>query len=189
MTTLVSLWLPILLSAVLVFVASSVIHMVLQIHKKDYMKLPDEARLLDALRGKVPPGHYVFPCADSMKDMGSPEMQRKFAEGPVGSLIMRPNGMPFMGKALGQWFAFCVVVSVFVAYLTSLALPIGTKHEYMSVFRIAGTVAVLGYAFSNVTDSIWKGVSWAITLRFVFDGVVYGLVTAGTFAWLWPHAA
>lgn len=104
MTTLASLWLPILLSAVFVFVASSVIHMVLQIHKRDYMKLPDEARLLDGLRGKVPPGHYVFPCADSMKDMGSPEMKKKFEQGPVGTLIMRPNGMPFMGKALGQWF-------------------------------------------------------------------------------------
>lgn len=81
------------------------------------------------------------------------------------------------------------MISVFVAYLTSLALPLGTKHDYMKVFRIAGTVAVLGYAFSNVTDSIWKGVSWAITLRFVFDGIVYGLVTAGTFGWLWPASA
>lgn len=187
MTTLASLWLPILLSAVFVFIVSSVIHMVLQLHKSDYGRMPDEDRVLDALRATVPPGQYMFPWAGSMKEFGAPEMQKKFAQGPIGTLIVRDKGCLNMGKSLGQWFVFCVVISVFVAYLTGVVLAPGA--HYLTVFRIAGTVAVLGYASSSVMDSIWKGVAWSTTLRFVIDGVVYGLVTAGTFGWLWPHAA
>lgn len=185
MATLVALWLPILVSAVFVFVASSIIHMALPIHKGDYGGMPDEDRVLDALRASVKPGQYRFPYASSMKECGTPEMKAKFARGPVGTIVIM-NGMN-MGKALGQWFVFCLVIGVFVAYVTSLALPFGA--DYMRVFRIAGTVAVIAHAFSSVNDSIWKGVSWGTTLRFAFDGLVYGLVTAGTFGWLWPAAA
>lgn len=184
MVELVALWLPILLSAVFVFLVSSVIHMALPIHKNDYGKMPDEDRVLDALRAAVPPGQYRFPYASSMKECGSPEMVAKFQRGPVGTIVVM-RGMQ-MGKALGQWFVFCIVIGVFVAYLTGLVLPAGT--EYMRVFRVAGTAAVLAHAFSSVNDSIWKGVRWSTTFKFLFDGVVYGLVTAGTFAWLWPAA-
>jgi hypothetical protein len=190
MTTLAALWLPILLSAVFVFLASSVIHMALQIHKADYKRLPNEEAALDALRkAGVSPGQFMFPCPASgkMKDCGSPEMVAKFQQGPVGTLVMRQNGMPTLGPALGQWFAFCLVVSVFVAYLTGLALAPGAAG--MQVFRIAGAAAMLGHASTSVCDSIWKGVAWGTTLKFVFDGVVYALVTGATFAWLWPAAA
>jgi hypothetical protein len=76
------------------------------------------------------------------------------------------------------------VIGVFVAYIASLALPRGT--DYSVVFRFTGTVAVLGYAFGNVSNSIWKGVPWSSTVKYVVDGVAYGLVTAGAFGWLWP---
>ena len=56
----------------------------------------------------------------------------------------------------------------------------------MTVFRLTGTAAFLGYALTNVTNSIWKGVSWGVTAKFLFDGLVYALVTAATFGWLWP---
>ena len=187
MVTLAGLWLPILLSAVFVFVASSVIHMMLPIHKKDWGKLVNEAEVLAALRkAGVTPGTYMFPCAGSMKEMATPEMVEKLNLGPVGHMTVLPNGPWAMGKSLGQWFAFTVVIGLFVAYLGTLALPSGAGYE--QVFRFTGTVAILGYAFSNVTDSIWKGVSWSTTAKFLFDGVVYGLVTAGTFGWLWPSA-
>jgi Flp pilus assembly protein TadB len=190
MTTLAMLWLPIVLSAVFVFVASSVIHMVLQLHKADYKRLPNEEQALEALRkAGVPPGQYVFPCPVSgqMKDCSSPEMVAKYEQGPVGMAVVRQKGMPGLGKSLGQWFAFCIVVSVFVAYLTGLAARPGEPG--MLVFRVAAAAALLGHAFTWVHDSIWKGVSWGTTARFVFDGVVYALVTGGTFAWLWPAAA
>jgi len=186
MTTIAALWVPILLSAVLVFVVSSIIHMAVQLHKGDYRGLPDEERAREALRS-VPPGQYMVPHAASMKECGTPEMQQKFRDGPVGVLVMRPAGMPGMGPALGLWFAFCIVIGVFVAYLTGLALAPGAS--YGQVFRIAATVAFLGHGFTSVNDSIWKGVSWGVTLKFVFDGALYALVTAGTFAWLWPDAA
>lgn len=188
MTTLAALWLPILLTAVFVFVASSVLHMVVPIHKGDYRKLPDDAKALDALRSaQVPPGQYMFPCPTSMKDMGSPEMLAKYQQGPVGTLILRSNGVPQIGPALGQWFVFCLVVSVFVGYIGGLGMAPGTGAAH--VFRVTGAIALLGFAFSSVTDSIWKGVTWSTTLKFVFDGAIYALVTAATFAWLWPAAA
>lgn len=183
MTTLAALWLPILLSAVFVFLASSVIHMALPIHKADYRRLPDEDRILDALRGTVPAGQYRFPWAGSMKECGSPEMQAKFARGPVGTMVVM-GGMQ-LGKSLGQWFAYCLVVGVFVAYLTGLAKAPGSD----GVFRFASATAFLAYALCNVDNSIWRGMSWSTTAKFVFDGTVYALVTGATFAWLWPAAA
>lgn len=185
MTPLASLWLPILLSAVFVFVASSLVHMVLQLHKNDYRKLPAEDELLDALRRtNTPPGQYMFPGAASMKEMGTPEMCAKFARGPIGTLIVRPGGSMQMGKALGSWFLFCLVVGALVAYVTGLGRAPGES----GVFRFASAVAALAYAFSSVPDSIWKGVRWSQTALFVIDGLVYALVTGATFAWLWPAA-
>lgn len=188
MVTITELWLPILLSAVFVFVVSSIIHMVIPIHKGDYKKLPGEDAVLSAMRSHNPrPGSYLFPCADSMKEMCSPAMTEKRKRGPVGFLTIVPSGPPGMGKNLVQWFIYTVVIGVFVAYLATLGLERGAV--YMPVFRFTGTIAILGYALAAVPDSIWKGQKWGITLKFVFDGIIYGLVTAGTFGWLWPAAA
>jgi hypothetical protein len=187
MVALLDLWLPILLSAVFVFVVSSVLHMLIPLHRKDYGKLPDEDGLLAAMRSaKVTPGSYMFPLGSSMKDMASPEMLERQKLGPVGFMTIVPNGPYAMGKALGQWFVLSLVISLFVAYVGSFALEPGA--EYLAVFRLTGTIAVVVYALGNVTDSIWKGVRWGITAKFVFDGVCYGLVTGGAFGWLWPGA-
>mgnify|MGYP003663540415 FL=1 len=185
MTSLALLWLPILLSAVFVFIVSSVIHMALPVHKNDYRGTPNEDGLRAALRdAKIPPGQYMFPHANSFKEAMSPEMTAKFEEGPVGILIMRPNGMMKMGGALTMWFFYCILIGVFVAYLTGFCIAPGGE----GVFRIAATVALLGHAFTSVNDSIWKSISWRVTLKFVGDGVAYALVTGATFAWLWPAA-
>lgn len=188
MTSLVSLWLPIVLSAVFVFVVSSLIHMVLHFHQSDYAKLPDEDGVLDALRQRgVGAGQYMFPCAASMKEYQSPEMQAKLQRGPTGYLVVRGGHCVNMGKALGQWFAFCLVIGLVVAYIAGVTLAPGS--DGLRVFRITATTAMLAHACSGVPDSIWKGIRWATTWRFVFDGVLYGLTTGATFAWLWPAAA
>jgi len=186
MVPITALWFPILLSAVIVFVASSVIHMVLPIHKSDYRKLPEEDRVLDALRaaGVTPGSVYHFPHT-THKEMKSPEAVERFKRGPVGLLTVIPSGPPAMGKFLGQWFLYCVVIGVFVAYLTGRTLSPGTR--YLEVFRVAGTTAFLGYAAAQIQDSIWKGQTWSVTFKHVFDGLIYGLLTAGTFGWLWPR--
>ncbi len=187
MVDLSQLWLPILLSAVFVFLASSVIHMLLPLHKGDLGKLPGEGEVLAAMRAQgVSPGDYMFPCPDSMKDMGSAEMKAKYAQGPVGFLVVLPPGGAGVGKSLVQWFLYTLLVGFCLAYLGSLVLPAGLG--YPKVFRFIGSAAILVYAVAVIPDSIWKGHSWKNTCKFVFDGVVYGLVTAGTFGWLWPQA-
>jgi nucleoside recognition membrane protein YjiH len=186
MVQISALWLPILLSAVIVFVASSIIHMVLPIHKSDYRQLPDEDRVLDALRaaGVTPGPVYHFPHC-THKEMKSPETVERFKRGPVGLLTVMRSGAPAMGKFLGLWFLYCLVVSVFVAYLTGRTRAPGT--EYLEVFRVAGTTAFLGYGLAQVQDSIWKGQPWGVTFKHLLDSLIYGLLTAGTFAWLWPR--
>ncbi len=182
------LWLPILLSGVCVFVGSSVLHMALPIHKDDYGKLPDEDGVLETLRtAGLQPGAYMFPKPASMKAMGEPDVIAKFERGPVGSMVVIPSGPPGMGKNLIQWFLHSLLIGLLAAYLAHHTLEAGAA--YLSVFRVTGTAAFLGYAVGALPDSIWKGVKWSITAKFVFDGVVYALVTAGTFAWLWPAAA
>ncbi len=156
MVPITALWLPILLSAVIVFVASSILHMVIPYHKSDYRKLPDEGRVLDALRAAgVTPGRvYHFPFT-THKEMKSPEAVEKFKRGPIGLLTVSPNGAPAMGKYLGRWFVYCVVVGIFVACITGRTLAPATR--YSEVFHVAGTAAFLGYGFAQVQDSIWKG--------------------------------
>ncbi len=187
MVPITALWLPILVSAVLVFVWSSVVHMVLAYHRSDYAKLPNEEALLEAMRGAgVGPGNYSFPHCASPAEMSAPATVEKYNKGPVGLVNVLPSGAPAMGKMLALWFAFSVVVGVFVAYLTGRALGPGTP--YLSVFRFAGTVAFLAYACTHATDPIWKGERWGNALKYMVDGLVYGLLTAGAFGWLWPKA-
>jgi hypothetical protein len=186
MVSIPDLWLPIAVASALVFLVSSVLHMVLTYHRLDYKKLPDEEGLLEPLRrAALPPGLYHFPWCATSKEMGSPEMQERFRRGPVGFVSLYPSGPPKMGKFLGLWFVFCVLVSVFVAYLTGRALVHGAI--YLAVFRFAGATAFMAYGVSHVADSIWKGQPWSNTFRALADGLVYSLVTAGVFGWLWPR--
>lgn len=188
MVSLTDLWLPILLSAVFVFVVSSILHMVLPIHRGDYGKLPEEESLLGKMRELgVRPGLYMFPCAGSMKELGTPEMLEKFRRGPVGYLTVIPSGPPAIGKSLVAWFLYSVVVGLLCAYLARLTLTVGADST--TVLRTTATAAFLAYGIGAVPESIWKGVKWSVTAKFVFDGLLYGLATGAAFAWLWPQAA
>ena len=177
------LWLAILLAAVFVFVVSSIIHMATKWHAPDHRTMPGEEGALAGLRS-VPPGDYVFPGCKDMKEMNTPEMMEKYKAGPVGFITILPPGPPAIGRSLIQWFLFSLVVGVFTAYVCGLTLPAGS--DSMRVFRVAGTVAFMGYVLADMCNSIWKGVSWATTFRFAVDGLLYALVTAGAFAWQWP---
>jgi hypothetical protein len=181
-----ALWLPVVLSAVLVFVLSSIIHMVLKYHNRDYRKLPNEDAVRAALRaGNPEPRQYVIPYCAEMKEMESPEMRQKFIDGPVGVLNLRRPGPPTMGPMLLQWFVYTLVVSLFVGYVAAHAIPVGAS--YLDVFRIVGAVGFLAYAAGQVPAAIWMGKPWAVAGKEVFDGLLYGLVTAGAFGWLWPR--
>ena len=184
--TALSLWLPILLSAVFVFIASSVIHMALPWHRSDFARVPDEKRLMDAMRPlAIPPGDYTVPCPGNMKEMRTPEFAAKIKAGPVFVATVMPNGQMGIGKNLAYWFVYLLVVGYFAAYVTAAALPPGTS--YGRVFQVAGTTAFIGYALALWQTTIWYRRSWMTTLKSTIDGLVYGLLTGGTFGWLWPH--
>ncbi|HKW40450.1 MAG TPA: hypothetical protein VJN39_04310 [Gemmatimonadales bacterium] len=186
MTGLAALWLPILLSAVIVFVASSIIHMALPWHKSDYPKLANEDQVMNALRPlNIPPGDYMMPRPATSQAMRSPEFQEKMKRGPVVMMTVLPSGVTGMGKNLAQWFVYCLVVGVFAAYVTGRALPPGAT--YLAVFRFAGVTAFIGYSLALWPQSIWYRRAWLTTIKGTIDGLVYGLLTAGTFGWLWPH--
>lgn len=186
MVTIPSLWLPILVSAVLVFVVSSILHMALTYHRKDYRPLSREAEAMDAVRLSSPePGVYFFPHMPDHKEMKKPENMAKFEKGPVGLLTILPSGPPTMGKQLGLWFAFSLLIGISCAYLAGRTLAAGAP--YLTVFRVTGTVAFLAYGYGQILDSIWKGQPWGNTARGLFDALVYGLVTGGAFGWLWPR--
>lgn len=186
MVPLTSLLLPILLAAVIVYVASSLIHMVTPLHKNDVRQLPKEDAVIAALRPMaLPPGDYVVPHVGSHANMKNPEFLDKMNKGPVIFMTVVPNGPPSMARSLVQWFLYCILVSLLAGYVAGRALGPGT--EYLEVFRFAGTTAFIGYAIALLQNSIWWRKNWGATLRGIFDGLIYGLLTAGVFGWLWPR--
>lgn len=186
MTSLFSLWLPILVSAVLVFVASSLIHMVLPWHKSDYPRMSNEDEVMAALRPlRIPPGDYFFPRPATREDMRSPAFAEKMRQGPVAMMTIMPGETMSMGRNLGLWFAYCAVTNYFAAYVASRALAPGAA--YLEVFRFVGTVAFIGYSVALWQMSIWYRRAWSITIKATVDGLIYALLTAGTFGWLWPR--
>ena len=180
-----ALWLPIVLSAVLVFAASSLIHMVLKWHMPSYRQMPNEDAVRAAIRAaNAPPGQYFLPyCADH-KLMRTPEFQKKFEEGPVGMVTLRPNGFPGMGGALGGWFVYTLVISAIAAGLACEAVKAGAPSG--SVACIAGVAALLAYGGGPIQQWIWMGKPFRAMAFELLDAIIYGLITGCTIAWLWP---
>lgn len=185
MVTLMHLWLPILLSAVGVFIVSSILHMVLKFwHMPDYQGFSNETEIGAAIRkGNPGPGVYAVPFC-KMEDFKKPETMEKFKQGPVGLVTLRANGMPNMGANLSQWFLFCLLVAYFCAYLGASTLSAGT--DAMQVFRVVGTAGILAFAFGPIPNGIWSGVPWKVVIKAIIDGIIYGLVIGAIFACLWP---
>ena len=187
MVALTSLWLPVLVSAILVFLASSVIHMALGYHNSDYGKLPKEDDILAALGPiGIPPGDYFLPWAGGMAGMKDPVFQAKWQRGPIATLTVMPAGVNFMGSQLVQWFVYAAVVAFFAGYVASRTIAPGT--DYLIVFRVVGTTAFMGYALGLWQMTIWYRRSVTTTLKSSLDGLIYAGLTAGAFGWLWPAA-
>lgn len=186
MVPVMSLWLPIVVSAVFVFVASSIIHMVLKYHRTDYSRVPNEEDFQDTLRKfSIPAGDYMLPCPPAPAGMKDPKYQEMVKKGPVAVMTVFPSTGFNMGASLMKWFVFCAVVSVFAAYITGRAFGPGTP--YLTVFRFVGTTAFVGYALAQWQNTIWYKRKVSSTIKVNFDGLVYALLTGGTFGWLWPR--
>jgi hypothetical protein len=184
-TELAQLWLPLLLSSILVYILSSIIHMAPLWHRGDYPRLPEEEKFRNAVRPLgIPPGEYMVPRASSMKEMKEQEFEEKMKSGPVMMMTVYPNGRIGMGKSLLLWFIYCGVVGLFSAYLTGRALPPGAAG--MQVFRFTSTVAFAGYTLALWQASIWYNRPWSSTFKSTIDGLLYAFATGAVYAWLWP---
>jgi hypothetical protein len=180
------LLLPALYSAIAIFIVSTVIHVALKYHNSDFHKFGNEDEVRAAIRKANPaPGMYMLPhCSEGGKQ--DPAVQQKFVEGPIGLVMLRPAGPIQMGPFLGKWFVYCFVVALLSGYVAHFTLPVPAQ-SYGQVFRLVGTVAWLAFAWAGPADSIWMGKPWSSTIKHMIDGLVYGLLTAGCFAWQWPH--
>jgi hypothetical protein len=186
MVPLSSLWLPILLSAVFVFIASNLLHMVIPLHKADYRSVPSEDQVQAALRTfNLPLGDYMLPRPGSPGAMKDPAFLDKMKKGPVVVMTVM-SGEFNMGALMVQWFLFCLVVSLFSAYLASRAL--GPGAAYLQVSQIASCAGFMSFGLGVVPQSIWYRKSWGTTSRFLLDALIYGFVIGGTLGWLWPKS-
>jgi hypothetical protein len=185
MVPLSSLGVPILVSAVIVFLASALLHMVLPWHSKDFSKMSNEDDVLEALRrANVAPGDYLAPRPDTHAAMKDPKFLERQKRGPIVIMTLSSGSDVSMGKPLAMWFLFCVVVNLFAGYIASRALAPGV--HYLEVFRFVGTAAFMGYSLGYIPNSIWYRRRWSTTMKVVIDGLLFALLTAGTFGWLWP---
>jgi len=186
MVSILSLWLPILLSGVLVFLMSSVFHMLLSYHRSDFVGVPNEDQVMSALgAANIPPGDYFVPHASDPKMVSDPAFIEKYTKGPVAIMTVLPPGPPTMTNNLIQWFLYSIFVGILTAYITGRVH--GAGAEYLDVFRLSGTMAFACYSVALLQGSIWYRRKWSSTFKSMFDGLIYALLTAGCFGWLWPE--
>jgi hypothetical protein len=185
MNALVYVWLPILLSAVVVFVISSLVHMVFKWHASDYSSFSNEDAVREAIRaGKPAPGRYVLPHCGDMKDMASEAMKKKYAEGPVGHVTILPNGQPNMGKHLGQWFLWCLVIATVAAFVT--VKLVGLDHfQARRAAKVVGALTFIAHGCGTITESIWMGRPWSSSAKYLLDAALYAMGSAAVFYFLW----
>lgn len=178
--TILELWLPIVASAALVWIASAIIWVAMPWHKSDFSKVADEDAARAALKG-LAPGQYMLPYCVDPKDMEKGEVSRKFEEGPIGYITIAPSGVPRMGGRMVKSFVFNIAVAILCAYLLTRSMMMA---DYLSVFRLTGTVAFAAYAFAYVQESIWFERPWSTTMKNFLDALIYALLTGGVFGWL-----
>jgi hypothetical protein len=185
MTSIGALLIPILVSAVLVFLASSVIHMASPWHKGDYPRSPKEEAILDALRPiDIPPGDYMMPRPASMAEMKSPEFEARMKRGPVVLMTVFPHGQMQMGATFVQWFVYLLIVSTLAAGVAHTTLHRGDEPGL--IFHTVGLTAFAAYSLALWQLSIWYRRSWMITIKSTVDGLIYAAITGAVFVWLWP---
>lgn len=178
--SVIDLWMPILASAVLMWLAGAVIWMAMPWHKSDFAKTGDEDAVRVALGG-LKPGRYNVPHCNSMDELKNDGMQQKFKDGPLAFITIVPSGLPQMGGKLVSMFFYNLLVAFFCAYMITM---LGTDGTYLHVFRIACTTAFIAYGVGFIQDSIWFGRPWSDTLKTFLDAGIYGLLTGGVFGWL-----
>ena len=184
MIPLLQLLLPIVLSAVAVFLASSVVHMVLPHHRSDFAKIPSEDEVMDAMRKFSPPhGDYIIPHPPN-RAMKDPVYLEKVNKGPIMIMTVMPNRFGEMGKLLGIWFVYLLIVMGLAAHVTGRVVGIGAPSR--DVFHTISLFVFAAMALALVQNSIWYARKWSSTFKSLVDSVVYAVIAGGIFVWLWP---
>jgi hypothetical protein len=185
MDLLLSLWLPILLSAAAVWIVAAIVWMALPHHKNDFIALPDEDAFMDSIRKSgIKPGNYVFPDFRGREAMESEKTQKALKEGPVGHLSLWQPPLTMGGKMVATFIVY-LVVSILIAYLASITLP--RTAAFARVFQVVGTAGILAYSFAFIPNAIWFGAFKRTIVASIIDGIVFGAITGAIFAWRWPH--
>jgi hypothetical protein len=179
--TILGLWLPIIVSAVIMFFASFLIWAVFNYHNRDFSPTGDEEAVRAALKGSAP-GFYIVPFCLDPAEAKKPEVRQKLEEGPLAYITVGKSGMPNMAPRMVQMFAFFVLVGVLCAYFVSRTLA--PDAEYLSVFRVAGTVVFIANSFAVVPLSIWFDRPWSMTVKDFIDALIYAVLAGGVFGWL-----
>jgi len=183
MEFLTQLWLPIVVSAAAVWVASAVVWMALPHHKKDWKAMPDEAafyRAFDTL--KIPPGNYGFPECKNKAQRSDPEVKRRWEAGEMGLLSVW--GKVNMGRNMVVTFIVYLAISLFVGYIGKHGVK--PNASFSEAFQVLGTAGVLAYAFGHIPQGVWFAQYPRAILMCVLDGIAYGLITGAIFAAMWP---
>lgn len=180
------LW-PTLLATVAVFIVSSLIHTVSPWHKSDYPSVPDEDAFRKAVGGlRIPPGDYFVPKPASRAEMRSPEFLAKLTEGPRVIMTVLPNGYGSMAKPLIGWLIYCLVVTIIAGHVA-----FGVLHDrnpsYRDIFHTVALTAFAGYSLALWQARIWFEKSLSVTIKGTIDGLIYAIVTAGVFGYMWPR--
>lgn len=185
MSAIIVLWLPILLSAVLVFIISSLVHMVFKWHAPEYRGFANEDAVRAAIKaGNPTPGQYVLPYCSDMKAMSSEPMTKKYREGPVGFVTLGPSAPPAIGTSLLQWFGLSLAISAIAAIIAGKY--VGLAGGGRTAACLTGTIALLAYGFGYIQGGIWQGQPWSSVAKYLVDSTLYALGTAAIFWWLWP---
>ncbi|MHC9509624.1 hypothetical protein [Kangiella sp. M94] len=183
--SIADLWLPILLSGLFAWIASALIHMLIKYHNSDYQKLNNEDDIAKAIaEGKSKVGFYTLPhCAD-FKEMEDPKVQQRFKDGPVAIVTIIQNGLPPMGKLLIQQLLFFVIGSLLIGYIGSIGMVAGAPTG--DIFRLLFVAGFICFGWASIPYSIWFGHPWSVTSKYLMDAIIYAVVVASTFCWLWP---
>ena len=182
--TVTDLWLPILVATLAGFFLSFLMWAVLPHHMGDVKFSPDQDKLMDFVRtSKIEPGVYVFPNCAERKDYKQPENIDKFNAGPWGTLSVWAS-KPNMVRNMALTVLYFFLVTLLVAYITGQAR--GPGSDFLAVFQIAATGAILAHVLGGAPGGIWFGKRPRYFLTDAIDGLVYALATGAIFAFMWP---
>lgn len=185
MQAIASLWLPILVAAIAVFVASSLVHMVFRWHQSDHRRVANEDAVMAALRdGGIARGQYILPWCEGMKAAQDEAMQAKYRAGPIAVITVFKPGMPQMGGMLLKWFVFNLVVALICAVAIVHLFGAGVGAPYAA--HLAGVLTFMAYGAGSAQQAIWMGKPWSTVAKDLLDALIYAAVTAAAFYFLWP---